>query len=333
MTNTVIIKGKKANDSIDFKITRKLNEVDIMTFSVFNDYINRNRYQLEEEMRVELLGEWGVITRRKISDDRINLTWEQRAWHLKRRLYDEREYTMSVKEEVDQLVKAANNSDIPYNVTVSYHNINSDAIVTGNLKFNTYFEALQSICSSGNYNIRFKGTNIDFGKFQNVINVSNNKRIIDQLESDKDLSKFGNNLHMIGKSGDQIGNDIVINNSGTRWIYDKVISNSKIENENEIPEEVVREYGSIRPIIGFQIKLNEYERYGFEPGDILKVDLGDNETGENGFYRIVKIEIGKLNVDLYFEFSNDGVFSSRTFDPSDTLSYIGKKIKEIEIFR
>ena len=55
----------------------------------------------------------------------------------------------------------------------------------------------------------------------------------------------------------------------------------------------------------------EYVRYEFDVGDILKVDLGERDTGENGFYRIVKIEINRSSARLYFEFSPDGVFSSK----------------------
>ena len=65
MTNTMVVDGEKINSAIDYTVVKTINNFDIMTFSVSNDDVNRNRFRIENDIYFELLKEWGLITRRR----------------------------------------------------------------------------------------------------------------------------------------------------------------------------------------------------------------------------------------------------------------------------
>ena len=345
MTNEMIVNGERVREATDYNVIKKLNDVDYMQFSVANNGVNRERFVLEKEVYVDLIKEWGMIIRRKVGSEKIVLTWAQRAWHLKRRIYNENalgeQQSSTARKEIEKIVKHVNNkhdgvkNDIPFELAVDFVG-DVDVRVIGHLKYDSYLDAIKSICNLSGLNFVFNRNVMKFGRFENVIDVSNVKTIVDRLSSDQDLEKFANYFHVHYKKDgtDRIKAVNNVDGSNTKYRYDKVISNVRIINEEDFNSDIIKlEYENIRPIVNFDVRIDEFVRYRFNVGDILKIDLSLSNFNESGFYRIVKMDIGQASVGLSFEFSSDGQFSSRTFNPDDVLSYLGKKIRELELYR
>ena len=60
MSSVIAIGGERLNEIIKYRVTKRLNDVDVMTFSVVNDSVNRNRFQLEVDVWSDLLKERGI---------------------------------------------------------------------------------------------------------------------------------------------------------------------------------------------------------------------------------------------------------------------------------
>ena len=333
MSSAVVIDNRKVYEAKDYKITKRLNDVDVMVFSTANDKINRDRFAVEKDMFVEILGEWGVITRNEIVDNRLKVTWEQRAWHLTRKLYSGTSYNGNANTLIDNVVNSANTNidDLPFNFKTEFFG-EVDVNVRGNLRFNNHLEVIQSICTAGNFNVRFRGLNVEFGKFVSIKDISEDRSLVSRLNRDLDLKKFGNVFYIVGRDGTLKKTVDSSSDSEMKYKYDRVISSSKYNDANELAR-VFLEYDNVKPIIEFTVTIDEFVRYGFDVGDVLRVDIREADSSELGFYRIVKMVIGFSTVSLSFEFSNDGQFSSRTFDSSGVLQHLGKKIVELERFR
>ncbi len=328
-----------------WRIKDSLNKLNVLTVTVVINSVPLEDIYVERSVLVPAFNFEGIITALKAnSNDTLEITLTEKAWHFTRRLYkigdSLKEYNLALVDPASlsdflQLILDSANTDMPFTWILG-EDIPATSDFDFDVKWKSYYDVLRLVAKNSSNDVWFEGKKVFFGTKGKQIGLESDEKIYKKLQTKLDLDIYGNIIHVVGAKVGGVNVHASASNAITdlQFIYERVVSNNNLKDQTAVDgvvDRILDEFDTIAPDVSIDITQSTIHKYDMKSGDVIKIISNTQTQKVKGFFRIIDVIIGSSNSSIKLQFSKTGQFLPRISDSLDILSAALIKIHDLEL--